>query len=666
MPSLNTNDLLQKHPLFAKAQGASNEASDSESLDTTTSTTSEADSKKAGKRKPPVKYIAPFVVATVAVLFALLMVYPMTHLSAHNLPIAICSVDKGYTYADETINAGDTLIENITSGEDSSSLSLFDDEDEESENSDDSADESNADEEESGGMFSVSANSIAWTVFDSEEEMNQAVSDGKYYAALTIPEDFSEKIVGSYGRSQLSTQLLKQLPSLAEGTEGLSTGIGAVATGSAGLSSGLEKLSSGSSALADNSSKLSGYMQSLSSGTSSLSSGLSQLNDASSTLASGTTQIGEVTTNTGALIAAAQKELEKGDYDAAAVYLEKASQANTATQTAVDQLSQGTASLHEGINKVSEGANGLDTAASSLATGTEALSKGADTLAQGSASAYKGSSTLASGTQALSSGVGKMSDGLATANDALNDLPGSDDDDADENTPTIKLFINPAINPMVTSPLESNLSNMSAYGVSVDTSYTAEIPDELSSGYAHMPLLMLTYLGSMITGIVISLLLRPFGSTRAKTACGILKQIVVSLLCSLFIGALVAGIFQALYQAPINYVDLTLFLSLCSLAIQFIIIASLDLLGIPGIIIPLLMLALCMLSAYLPFEFLPDFWQTYIYPWNPLRFMTDGFKAILYTGAGYINKATMWVCIVALIAAGVLALNLLKKPEKNA
>lgn len=73
--------------------------------------------------------------------------------STGNLPFAVTSNDKGYTYKTLTINAGDEIISNLKQND-----------------------------------------KMGWDFVD-EDEATQGVENGKYYAAVVIPEDFSEDLL---------------------------------------------------------------------------------------------------------------------------------------------------------------------------------------------------------------------------------------------------------------------------------------------------------------------------------------------------------------------------------------------------------------------------------------------------------------------------------------
>lgn len=620
--------------------------------------------------KSPLRYAAPAVIALVAVAFALLLVYPLMTLSPHGIPVAVCSLDEGVTVGDERINAGDELVERLQSLD-----------------SDDVASgEDGAELEGSGGFSSMGEDGVEWTVFDSEEDMQRGLDNAEFYAAITIPEDFSARMAYSRGYAAIGAQLADALPGLAGGASALSSGAGTLASGAEQLAGGVSQLESGASSLSEGASALVGGTGSLANGAASLESGLAQVQSGANSLSSGLEKAQGATSGTVQLIDAAQAALAAGEYETAAAYLEQASQASAGADAAVASLADGAQSLSSGVDAAAAGAQSLSAGAQSVAEGTSTLSEGASALASGTQSASSGASSLASGSGQVAGGAATLSSGLDGANGALNEIPvpdgvnESDDgtdageeaegdaalslDSADDGDgPRIALVINPAKNPLVTNSLESALGSLSSYGIAVDTTYTVDIPDELSSGYAHMPLLIITYLASYAAGVVAALLLRPFRVTRGKTARALLGQVACAFATALVIGAAAAAVFNAVLGAQVDFASLALFLALCSFALQLIVVGSLDLFGMPGMVVPLLLMALCMIGAYLPYEFLPSFWQECIYPYNPLRMMVDGFKEILYLQAGFVNGATASVALMVPIGAALMVLSLFKRPK---
>lgn len=236
-------------------------------------------------------------------------------------------------------------------------------------------------------------------------------------------------------------------------------------------------------------------------------------------------------------------------------------------------------------------------------------------------------------------------------------------EDADK--PAIDIVINQGKNPMVTNSIEPYLSTFQTLGVNVNTSYSVELPEEMQRGFSHMPLMIMTYLTSYIAGAVIAMKLSPSRTSRKSQAKGLLIQCATSLVVALFVGFSCALVYQAMLGLSIDWVQLGLLMALSSFALQMIVVGCLDLFGIVGMIVPLLLMAFCMTSAYLPYEFLPSFWQENIYPWNPLRIMVDAYKNVIYMGEGFWNNSTPYIFVVIGIGLVIMALNLVKKPAKE-
>ena len=123
---------------------------------------------KLGKRK----YVVPLAIGIVVACVMSLMFYPMANMEMKGLPFAVLSLDEGVETPQGAVNAGDTIVENITS----------------------------ATETEDG-----EESPIAWTQVGSQEELDEALENGEFYGALVVPADFSEKQVAA---KQAETQEL--------------------------------------------------------------------------------------------------------------------------------------------------------------------------------------------------------------------------------------------------------------------------------------------------------------------------------------------------------------------------------------------------------------------------------------------------------------------------
>ncbi len=114
---------------------------------------------KMGKKK----YAVPLgALCGFLVLMSLLM-YPMLHSEPANVPFAILSLDQGAETAGGIVNAGDALVEKVSGAQSSE-----------------------------GGEGDASESPIAWTVFTSQSEFDEAVESSEFYGGVVIPEDFTQ------------------------------------------------------------------------------------------------------------------------------------------------------------------------------------------------------------------------------------------------------------------------------------------------------------------------------------------------------------------------------------------------------------------------------------------------------------------------------------------
>lgn len=128
------------------------------------------------------KWLAPLGTLCAFLVLWSFMFFPMLNGTAKNVPYAVLSLDEGTSVANTTINIGDQLVENLTDPDSASKLS-----------SDDSDSTQQA---------------IAWTVFTSQKDLDDAMNGNDYYGAIVIPEDYTAKTIAA---KQAQTQSALQL-----------------------------------------------------------------------------------------------------------------------------------------------------------------------------------------------------------------------------------------------------------------------------------------------------------------------------------------------------------------------------------------------------------------------------------------------------------------------
>lgn len=312
-----------------------------------------------------------------------------------HVQFAIANEDEGATYENVSINAGADLVEMLKNNTD------FD-----------------------------------W-VFVSSDELRQGVHDGKYYAGMVVPANFSESIVSITTDDPHSARLEyivnEKYPVAAKLSDAAAKAVynninaeivtfinlaaydklgeleSGLASGAAQMSSGAVLLSNGAGQVGSGASQVSSGAAQLSDGASQLADGANQLADGASQVAGGTqqaydtastynTDIHEVTNNIRNKLPELNNSMNKIDNKA-------------------DEVTGKIGQLNDGANQVSDGS-------ASLASNTGKLKGGVDELSQGSISLAAGAQLLAN---SAASALFTASSSLASAAGSLADVTGLND-----------------------------------------------------------------------------------------------------------------------------------------------------------------------------------------------------------------------------------------------
>lgn len=315
--------------------------------------------------------------------------------------------------------------------------------------------------------------------FVSEKEAQDGLKNHKYYMAIEIPEDFSERatkvlepnpqpatfryipnesanfLASQIGKSaveriksELSAQMTATYTETLFGSVGkLSDGLVQAADGAAKLSDGTKSVESGVEQIGQNLGKLSQGVQPLKTGTQQLAAGADKLSAGLNQLQAGTNQLngglGQLVTGHQALVQGSAKTEQGAD------------QLNTglgASAAGLDQLKDGAAGLSSGLQQIvtampqlaenpvfakiveagKQVAAGAEAAASAqhqlaaganqLLQGTKALNTGIGTFDSKLAEAAKGSQTVAAGVNQLVPGGNQLKAGLAQMTGGVDQL----------------------------------------------------------------------------------------------------------------------------------------------------------------------------------------------------------------------------------------------------
>ena len=602
------------------------------------------DAAELGRREKAVCAIVPLLVPFVLLCVVSLLVYPMLNASPRGIQVAICSEDAGVETPAGCFNAGDMMIDKMTGAAG------------EADESDGAAIDADGTEEadDEGSSAMVSSDAIEWLVYDSADELRAAMDNNEYYAAMFIPADFSENMMAtSLATYEAMSGLAEGVTTLSEGAGNLSSGVQTFATGVGTLASGTDGLATGVGTLAEKVSALPQVAAGLVAGSQAVGTALESVN---TLLASD---------EFAAAVAAAQE----GDPTAFDAYM-------TQVNAALAGAAQANAGVSQGAAGMSAAADGLVTGVNNLNTGVSGLNTAAGKLAEGAA-------TLATGTGALATGTGKLADGLNDMVDTLETkmvealdaaasgetLAASDSEDDSEDAAsaaTIELVVNQGKNPMVATSIGSAVSSMGgSTGVSFETTYLNPVGGGYSGMLSAMVMVICIFLPTIASSIILATL-RPISRKSAgKVAVSWLVQLLYVAMISCIIGCGVAFIVGQFSSLAFDVAKMAAFMSLSAFMFMLIVVSCVNLFGTPGVAIPVLMFMLGMACCNLPYEFLPDFWQSYVYPWMPLRFIAEGSRAILFMGADVMSASTVGV-LIAMAVGAVLALLALAKAVVSA
>lgn len=229
----------------------------------------------------------------------------------------------------------------------------------------------------------------------------------------------------------------------------------------------------------------------------------------------------------------------------------------------------------------------------------------------------------------------------------------------------VTLIVNEGKNPMVTNLLSGQITALTAGSdLALVTQAHHEVPDSLAllASFLPMVFMILAYISSYATGIVIRSTF-PLGATgRARTT---VTQLAVAALAAIAIGIAGSAILTAMVDVDLSVLDAAPFMAIASFALMTLVIGSVNWIGMAGMAVPVAILVLGLGTANLPFEFLPGFWQDLVYPWNPLRLLAEGARALLFQGAGWWNAATPGLVATAVVGVGLVTTSVLA-PRRRA
>lgn len=242
--------------------------------------------------------------------------------------------------------------------------------------------------------------------------------------------------------------------------------------------------------------------------------------------------------------------------------------------------------------------------------------------------------------------------------------------------PALKVLIDKAKSPLVASQMGASIPSMfQQMGVDVDVETIHEGSASDGDGAAANPMsgmvslqlaIMPLFMVSMMTGLFLSRILgkktdatsaERWKSIGIQAAYAVVASLIVSL-CAFCMLLWIAGI-----EAPMDAI--VPFMWLASFCVMLVFIGAFNISTALGGLLALVGFALGMMTGTFPFEALPAFWQDWVYPWAPQRFMSEGIRAILYLDAGAWNAGSLPLLIVGAVGAVLTCIAALVPGKKD-
>lgn len=243
--------------------------------------------------------------------------------------------------------------------------------------------------------------------------------------------------------------------------------------------------------------------------------------------------------------------------------------------------------------------------------------------------------------------------------------------------PALKVLIDKAKSPLVASQMSANISSMfQEMGVNVDVETIhagnasgddAAAANPMSGMVSLQLAIMPVFMVSMMTGLFLSRIFKKKpGATSAErwksvgiqAAYAVVASLIVSL-CAYCMLLWIAGI-----EAPMG--TIVPFMWLASFCVMLVFVGAFNISTALGGLLAVVGFALGMMTGTFPFEALPAFWQDWVYPWAPQRFMSEGIRAILYLDAGAWNSGSAPLVIVGAVGAVLTCIAALLPGKKDA
>jgi uncharacterized phage infection (PIP) family protein YhgE len=227
----------------------------------------------------------------------------------------------------------------------------------------------------------------------------------------------------------------------------------------------------------------------------------------------------------------------------------------------------------------------------------------------------------------------------------------------------IQVTINQGKNPMVTSIITAMITAMKTNGMNLQINNINEI--DTSAGMRAMLLPMMMLLFTFVSSLIAAFTLTKYSNLelsgkRNEKIKKYLLQLGYILFLSFVIGFVVLGIISGITGISFDLVNVGMFLTILSFALMLLVNGSINLFGKKGLAIPIILFIFGMGLMTVPFEFLPSWHQLLIGSWEPLRFIGEGMREVLYQNGGLWNTSSISLIILAFVGIVLSSVKIFK------
>jgi hypothetical protein len=193
----------------------------------------------------------------------------------------------------------------------------------------------------------------------------------------------------------------------------------------------------------------------------------------------------------------------------------------------------------------------------------------------------------------------------------------------------------------------------------------------MASGQAHLIAIVILWICCLVASVILFRFLPAAKDVnRQKSLARRAILVAGEAMAAVVLALMLVFIMDVVFDIDVPMGPTIGFAAIASFCVLLMIHGVLAWTGIGGISLFVLIMALGLIASNLPYELLPEFWQDWIHPWIPLRFISEGLCSVFYRGEGVFNAATS---VLLWIGGGGLVLLLLSvfkpalpKPKQQA